>query len=178
MSTWTWVNTQRNCRWDTLSHIPISYYFFFPEQWHLLVPVSSSYGRWNRLWKASNRIEWRSGSLSLLEPGNYFRKASWIITINAEIHYVRCEQATCKYCLFHIHKELFTTKMLRDRVKEREESCTPELCYWQCSDLALWNSWFKHLADVPDVNKNFFHLGYCISTARPMSDPLSGFNLM
>lgn len=177
MSTWTWVNTQRNCRWDTLSHIPISYYFFFPEQWHLLVPVSSSYGRWNRLWKASNRIEWRSGSLSLLEPGNYFRKASWIITINAEIHYVRCEQATCKYCLFHIHKELFTTKMLRDRVKEREESCTPELCYWQCSDLALWNSWFKHLDDVPDVNKNFFHLG-CISTARPMSDPLSGFNLM
>lgn len=124
VSTWTWVNTQGNCRWDALSHIPISYYlFFFPEQWHLLVLVSSSYGRWNRLWKALNRIEWRSETLLTFSSRTWELFQKSLLVNNYEcrnsLYEVQIKEATNKYCLFHIHNKLFTTKMVMDRVEER-----------------------------------------------------------
>ena len=60
-------------------------------------------------------------SLSLLEPGNYFRKASWVITMRGEIHYVRCKlsRQLISITYFHIHKKLLTTETSMNGAEQR-----------------------------------------------------------
>lgn len=59
-------------------------------------------------------------TLSMLKPGNYFRKASWIL-VHGEVHYVSCKlskQITSSIS-FHIHKKPFTTTMLLTGIEQR-----------------------------------------------------------
>lgn len=84
-------------------------------------------------------------SLSLVEPENYFRKASWIVTMHGEIHYVRCKWSK-QLTYFHIHKKLLTTEMLMNRVERSITLLWAGSSYpltWLFADLDAWNSWMS-----------------------------------
>lgn len=59
-----------------------------------------------------NRMKVWLPSLSLLKPGNYLSKASWIFVWTVIIHYMRCKlgKQLKRIISFHIHQELLTTK--------------------------------------------------------------------